>query len=580
MSLGLFGKVGRVSVFGAVLLGAVSCIEINEHLGENLIPDDQKWDVFVPDPIEFRTGDIVLKPTDSLSAYSSRRFTFGSISDENGISRKSTSFTIIPIDNEIDLGENTRIRKFFFNAVRDTVSIARESDRNILQNVYVYELKKQLDSTILYTSDLTSRKTLEEYVNLDERITSGIPIYDGGDSLSFEFNTRFAERFVEKVKNAKKDTLAHFVETVPGIYITCDDPVSKGGRINMFDIALESDSYGYVTGNYAELKITADYKKEDGTVRKDVDTTFVFLFGPSSFVDSSSSSLPSQYAFNNSENYHPDTPDAPDGKSYIPTDKMIIEGGSGLKPVIKASAVRELMEEAIRKELGNENMTDFNNVVINKATVFLPYDAANLEGGYDGVELFPPILSPTIRLSSEDGNYISYAGLTDSSIESENQGDINRSLCMYCPDLSHHFQSILKLDNTDSDYQKKLDAKDVWFLIMHEETTTTTNNYDSSYYDNLMYAQYYNMMYGGYGGYGGYGYGGYGYGGYNNYGYGYNNYYNYLMMAQYMSGSSSSSTTTSTELDKDRYYNCILNGPEAAIGEHPVLKFTFSLPMK
>ena len=64
MSLGLFGKVGRVSVFGAVLLGAVSCIEINEHLGENLIPDDQKWDVFVPDPIEFRTGDIVLKPTD------------------------------------------------------------------------------------------------------------------------------------------------------------------------------------------------------------------------------------------------------------------------------------------------------------------------------------------------------------------------------------------------------------------------------------------------------------------------------------------------------------------------------------
>ena len=95
-----------------------------------------------------------------------------------------------------------------------------------------------------------------------------------------------------------------------------------------------------------------------------------------------------------------------------------------------------------------------------------------------------------------------------------------------------------------------------------------------------MYAQYYNMMYGGYGGYGGYGYGGYGYGGYNNYGYGYNNYYNYLMMAQYMSGSSSSSTTTSTELDKDRYYNCILNGPEAAIGEHPVLKFTFSLPMK
>ena len=62
-------------------------------------------------------------------------------------------------------------------------------------------------------------------------------------------------------------------------------------------------------------------------------------------------------------------------------------------------------------------------------------------------------------------------------------------------------------------------------------------------------------------------------------GYGYSNYYNYAMMAQMMA---SMNTTTSnkeyvTELDKDRFYNGILNGPTAS-GAKPVFKVTFSAP--
>ena len=118
---------------------------------------------------------------------------------------------------------------------------------------------------------------------------------------------------------------------------------------------------------------------------------------------------------------------------------------------------------------------------------------------------------------------------------------------------------------------------------MHEEITESNSPgsaYDD-YYDNLLYNSYYNNMmydpygYGyGYGGYGGYGYGGYGYGGY-----GYNNYYNYMMMAQYASASSQPTTSSSIELDRDRFYNAILNGPESS-GERPSLKITFSAPLK
>ena len=93
-------------------------------------------------------------------------------------------------------------------------------------------------------------------------------------------------------------------------------------------------------------------------------------------------------------------------------------------------------------------------------------------------------------------------------------------------------------------------------------------------------------MYGGYGGYGGYGmgmygmgyggYGGYGYGGYG--GYGMSNYYSYMLAAQYASANSGSSKSTSIEMDVHRYFNAILNGPEAKNGRVPVLKIVYAVP--
>ena len=45
-----------------------------------------------------------------------------------------------------------------------------------------------------------------------------------------------------------------------------------------------------------------------------------------------------------------------------------------------------------------------------------------------------------------------------------------------------------------------------------------------------------------------------------------------------MAGSYNQTSEKSTvELDKDRYYNAVLNGPEAS-GEKPHIKITFSAP--
>lgn len=602
MKFNFIGRVCRLAAIGAILFSSASCIDINERLGENFIPTDQLWDVFIESaPLE----NVVLKTADSLSAYSAKRFTFGAIyNEELGLTTKSTSFTLVPVINDIDFGENTVVRQFRFNAVRDTLSTMNDNEQRMLQNVYVYSLKKQLDSTVLYTNAFNpgvyyENETVdnrERFIDFSKYITTGIPVYSGGDSLAFDFSKAYANEVIEGIRKFRKETteeeqdsLKYYLNYVPGIYIESDTPVGEGGRINMFDLALEFDDYGYMSGNYAELKVTADY--ED---RKQVDTSFIFIFGPSSLIadDASTSDIPSQYAFNASDYatsalYNEAVKAGEEGLSAA--DKIIVEGGSGLKPVILAKEIKEKLHNMITAA----NIVNAEEVVINKATITLPY---NVNADWSKLDKYPIILSPTVRLrSSSDEKYVSYAGLTDSSIESENQGDINRSLSQYAPDISHHVQEILKLekknDETEAEFEARVASYDIWMLIMSEEKTSSSSSSSSSndYYNNLLYNSYYNNMmydpygYGyGYGGYG-YGYGGYGYGGYGGYGgYDYSsNYYNYMMMAMYANASTSSSTDSyTTDLDKDRYFDATLNGTKSStdIKSLPRLTVTFAAP--
>ena len=567
----------------SIMLGAVSCVKINEELGGNFIPTNQIWKVFPCEasPLE----NITMERSDSLSGYSTSRFTFGSVRDDNFLSVKGTSFTLVPIADSLDFGENTEVIQFHLTAARDTVSVLEDNHLRMLQNVYVHPLRKVLDSTVLYTGTFSKQEILEEFVDMSSLITEGIPVYDGGDSLSFDFSKEYALSVINGIKEwqnlpeEQRDSLNNYLSKVPGIYIRSEEQASNGGRINMFDLPIRA-SDGYIDANYAELKIRAKY---NGVT---TDTLFVFYFGPSEFIADDATSYPSQYAFNASTNTASE--DFIEKWESDGRTNLYVEGGSGYKPVVKAADIKKIAGALIRE---HADEIDTTKVVINKATINLPY---NVGTAYERLDKYPVILSPTVKLVSGNKKYVSYAGLTDSSIESENQGNINRSLSKYCPDISHHVQEIVKLtrgvgedvnpDETEEEFNKRLEKYDIWFLIMHEEITESNSSssaYDD-YYNNLLYNSYYNNMmydpYGyGYGGYG-YGYGGYGYG-YDSYGYGYNNYYNYLMMAQYASASSSTTTSSSIELDRDRFYNAVLNGPGSS-DSRPSLKITFSAPQK
>ena len=66
-------RVSRLAAIGAILLGSASCININEELGESLIPTDQTWDVYPQDAVDLQ--DIRLHMTGNLSGYNTSRFT-------------------------------------------------------------------------------------------------------------------------------------------------------------------------------------------------------------------------------------------------------------------------------------------------------------------------------------------------------------------------------------------------------------------------------------------------------------------------------------------------------------------------
>ena len=79
-------------------------------------------------------------------------------------------------------------------------------------------------------------------------------------------------------------------------------------------------------------------------------------------------------------------------------NKVYVEGGAGLKPVVAAKTLIDLAKKCIGDTLAANNLDAslISKVQINKATVVMPYD---MPGDYTLVDkYFPPRLSPTCRI--------------------------------------------------------------------------------------------------------------------------------------------------------------------------------------
>lgn len=551
----LNSKISGIVAGCFLLFGSLSCVKVNPMLGNDLIPASEK---FITRTFTVPIDSVYSLPLDSLSGYSSQRMTIGAVRDDVfGITRRCTALSLVPIGDTLDFGENATFVSFHFMAAKDTTSFP-DGQEYIIQNLRVYELAKALDSTYLYSCQIWK----SDYDNA-QPIVSGPVIYTGTDSLSFNFTESFARKYMKNV-NLTKTTVEQYKKDHPGIFICADDPKGNGGRLNFFTVATDIDSdAAALKGNYATLRFLAYYKDKDGNLKEEpTDTSFFFSYGATDFNPGKANFL----AFNTTEHESVEK-----GLGGLAQDRILIEGGAGLKPMIKASHLRNLIKKCVKDSVeargwDADSILLNSKLMINKATISLPYE---FPSDYKAMRFYPQVLNPTMRVSTD--TTVTYAGMTDASVSSANQGDVDRNLNNYHPDLSFHIQNILATNpKTDAG---KLKRENVWFLILATETVTQQNSSaQSDYYSQLAYMNYYNQMLGGYG----YGYGGYGYG----YGdYGYDNYYNYYMMqSMYNSMYNNSTTSTKTTLDKDRYYNAWLRGPKAdrSKGDVPKLTVTYS----
>lgn len=577
-----FGIIGGC----ALMMGAASCVKTDFTVGSNFLPENERFKTRV---LTIAIDSIEQRSLEKLSGYSNVRMCVGSMRDEiNGmerVTRKGSAVTLIPISDTLDWGQNPKFDKFMLVTAKDTTNVISEDQRFIMQNLCIYNLadiyeagelgEKSFTDKFKYTNDIKPSMFRGK-----ECVTQGTPVYGGEKNIIIPFNEKFAESYMGKGKEVLEDLEVEdsdgekktidkasvYTRKHPGIYICTDDPVGMGGRFNFIKMAVQTDDSYSITNCYAELKFNAEFEKNGKMRRRD--TSIVFLLG----ADAVSSSA-NYYAFNTCEDEFVSEISFDKAKEFVTVD-----GGTGIKPMIRAEYLRKEIIKKLSEELKDEfsaqeveDMAIGEQLIINRATINLPYE---LPEDHKLWQFYPQTLNPTVCVKSSDGNDLNYAGLTDASVSDENQGEIDRSNLCYRPDISHHMQQILAVPATEKD---SLNKYNIWFMILAEETyaTQTQTNSNQDYYNQMAYLSYYNQMMGGYG----YGYGGYGYGGYGGYGnYGYNNYYNYYMMqAYYNSLNSGSNTTTASMLDKDRYYACKLNGPKAADAERrPYLSIVYS----
>ena len=546
----------------ATALVLPGCVEVDNSLGEGLVDKSLLYDTYT---VEFDLTEIQMKMADALSGYSSSKLTVGAIRDDVfGLTTREAAFPLIPALDTIDLGSNPTPVRFTLRFAADTVSCNDDSQARILQNIHVTELSKALPVGV-------STGCTQAIAHGTQLLTDGLPVYNGSSELTFRFTDAYAQKYIDalqalgpvlrqrgKESDDEEGLINRYddwIGLLPGIHLATDAPDGNGGRINLFEFSCLSVENNYYTRNNNIALLTV-HSTWDGVAK---DSTFLFIPGETAFHNEAeyinNNQAFDQYCFNRTSHA------TAEGKAVA---NILVEGGGGLKPVIPASELQEKTRAAIAKAGG-----DPDKVIIVKASILLPFD---MPADYEEMKYFPSVLSPTIQkeyASDEGDKYIAFAGLTDASVSDENQGNIDRSNLQYAPDITYHLQALM--DRTDLNTATD---SDIWLLTVHTEKVANASGslYDSSYYQQLMYASYYNALYGG-----GYGYGGYGYSGYGGYGsYGYNNYYNYMMLAQMMSASTQQSYSYTTELDKDRYYRGILCGPASA--RKPSFRVTYAVP--
>ncbi|MFA6676077.1 MAG: DUF4270 family protein [Bacteroidales bacterium] len=403
-----------------------SCIEADRTLGDNLIPDNQKLKV------EVDTLNIPLSSNipDSIQAISSSSLIFGYIKDPKfGLTKVSTASILLPASDSVKFGDNPIYQSSYLELNIDSNYNYDDNDEGKAQNLYVYRLKSDLDSTRVFNSSLTQDDFYPNPISL------GSPVYYGGSSIKIYLDDTFGKDLLEYTQDDYDDA-QDFVDKSKGLYITTDTPdnLETGGRLNFISL---NTSFLYI-----------NYTNSAGK-----DTLEKYYFGTS-------------YALNVSEN---DTSEELLGDETSP--ELNIDCFAGVKPYLSGEAFSQTMKDWIISK-GYSDKT----ILLSRAYLKLPFTAPE---DLDELDKYPSYIYPAhYQYASADSTKYFY------SIEDLNTasyvGQIDRSSMNYICDITSFAQTILdKTLNIIEGDESDLDITDNMWIFPLKATTTSSS---SSYY--------------------------------------------------------------------------------------------------
>jgi len=409
----------------------VSCITTDKSLGENFIPDDHI--------IKIKTAEInipvQMKMSDSLQSIFSGYLLFGAYKDPDlGTTIAGSAFQIIPAINDNDYGENP-----VPSYVRLSMQVSRSlvldvSENNIPQNIYLYTLKKDLDSTTAYNNSITIDDIDPVPIN------TGGTVFFGGDSIVMNLSLDYAKSLLTATTE-ERDSTDIYVKRFKGLYMTTEPlpGALKGGRFNVIN---PSDAFMEIM-----------YRHVDKTNNIDKDSLLYYYI---------STSRPYLNVFNHSSKVL---------ESANPQGKILMEGLAGIKPYIDFSAVKTIFTN-----WATANNFNISQVLVAKAELRLPYE---FPSNYVTMEQFPSHIFLATKEISETYDLPLYQPLSDIKVQST--GLNNRSLLYYSLDISSYLQKVLKGTLTGI-------SLNAWVTSIAQETNSYTG--DVSYYvDNLVYCK-------------------------------------------------------------------------------------------
>lgn len=401
------------------IISFTSCVLNDKELGNHLVPDDY---ILKVGAYKFNINVTTSQP-DSVQGFSNDYMLVGyEKNDEFGLAKSSSASYVFPTEDSLDLGINPELKEAYISLKIDSIKSNMEGQENIIQNLYVYKLNKDLDSNTISNISFSE----EDIISVpNSRISIGSTVYTGGDSIKIRITDEFANELLKTTYEESNDAEL-FRKRIKGIYLTCGETnnVPNGGRMN------------YIHLSSSRIYIKYLHNNPDKNIHQK-DTAQSFYFGVQKAVN----------LFRTNSKHL---------ASNEPQENIYIEGLSGVKPFISKEDINNELNRFIQDSIPNYIE---GSMIISRATLTLSYDAPK---DYVSIDReFPHDIYPcNIQKLYEAENKMDYFQLPEDIFNSYNTGAINRSHQDYKMDITSYAQNLL----LPKDKQNPKTLKDLWIF--------------------------------------------------------------------------------------------------------------------